>query len=182
MVYTKTGDNGTTSLVGGTRVEKCCPRVEAYGTVDELNAHVGLLGEQVSGIDGNLSSQLKSIQRQLFVIQTLLATEKEEVYRSLPQLGESAAAQLEAWIDEMEARLPRLKAFVIPGGSVASAQCHVARTVCRRAEREIVRLAASEKVEENIRQYINRLSDYLFVASRHILMTEKKSEIFWHSE
>ena len=195
MVYTKTGDNGTTSLVGGRRVKKYEPRVEAYGTVDELNSHIGLLGEMLreqsldeildAGVRNEFAEgcrQLKKIQDRLFVIQTLLATEDEETYRKLPQLEADAAAEVERWIDAMDKVLPRLNSFVIPGGSIASAQAHVARTVCRRAEREIVRLADSENVEESIKKYINRTSDYLFVMSRYILLLQKKEEIFWSAE
>ncbi|MCR4829293.1 MAG: cob(I)yrinic acid a,c-diamide adenosyltransferase [Bacteroidales bacterium] len=179
MIYTKTGDEGTTSLVGGTRVKKSDLRVEAYGTVDELNSHIGLLAEMVQAIDSHLYEQLKDIQNQLFVVQTLLATEDADTYAKLPQLADNEPAKLEGWIDNMDAQVPRLKAFVIPGGSLASAQCHVARTVCRRAERCIVRAAETVEIEKNIKQYINRLSDYLFVASRYLLKCENKSENFW---
>lgn len=195
MVYTKTGDNGTTSLVGGSRVKKYDPRVETYGTVDELNAHIGMLATMVrdKSIDLEIAfdirekfeicyKQLKSIQNELFVIQTLLATEDEETYRKLPQLSDNATEELEHWIDAMDERLPRLKSFVIPGGSPVSAQAHIARTVCRRAEREIVHLAETENIEEKIKKYINRTSDYLFVISRYTLLIENKTEIFWSAE
>ncbi|MBP5515835.1 MAG: cob(I)yrinic acid a,c-diamide adenosyltransferase [Bacteroidales bacterium] len=177
MVYTKTGDQGTTSLVGGSRVMKCDPRVEAYGTVDELNSHIGLLAEMTKELD--VCSQLKTIQNDLFVIQTLLATEDTATYAKLPQLNPEAVATLEGWIDNMDSRLPKLKSFVIPGGSMASAQAHVARTVCRRAERCIVTLQNTVEIEKIILQYINRLSDYLFVTARYILLLENKEEIFW---
>lgn len=193
MIYTKTGDKGTTSLVGGSRVKKCDPRVEAYGTVDELNAHIGLLGELIRPLANSadnagdnrfnhLMVQLKSIQNSLFVIQTLLATEDSETYAKLPQLKQDAVTEIEQWIDTTEKELPRLKSFVIPGGSVASAEAHVARTVCRRAERRCVQLMEHNPVEENIMKYINRLSDYLFVTSRILLHMEKKEEIFWSAE
>lgn len=182
MIYTKTGDEGTTSLVGGTRVKKCDLRVEAYGTVDELNSHIGLLAEMVREIDSQTFAQLKEIQNQLFVVQTLLATEDADTYAKLSQLADDAPATVEKWIDEMDAQVPKLKAFVIPGGSMAAAQCHVARTVCRRAERCIVRAAESVEIEKNIKQYVNRLSDYLFVTSRYILKCEKKEENFWEGK
>lgn len=185
MVYTKTGDKGTTSLVGGQRVKKFDPRVEAYGTVDELNSHIGLLAELLQAPVERIEEifrQLKKTQNNLFVIQTLLATEDESIYQKLPQLKEKSVAEMEHWIDEMEAKLPKHNKFVIPGGSLASAQAHVCRTVCRRAEREIVRLAEQEKIEENLMKYINRTSDYLFVLSRYILMLEKKEENFWSAE
>ena len=191
MIYTKTGDKGTTSLVGGQRVKKCDQRVEAYGTVDELNSHIGMLAEMMRGQALNLDidfdvreqfedgcKQLKWIQTQLFVIQTLLATEEEETRNKLPQLSESATGELEQWIDTMDARLPKLNSFVIAGGSIAAAQAHIARTVCRRAEREIVRLDD----DETIMKFINRLSDYLFVISRYTLLLENKRENFWSAE
>ena len=194
MVYTKTGDKGTTSLVGGRRVKKFDPRVEAYGTVDELNSHIGLLAEMVSNSSitsitssnndssiTSITSSLKKMQDCLFVIQTLLATEDESIYQKLPQLKEDAVAEVEHWIDEMEERLPKHNRFVIPGGSLASAQAHVCRTVCRRAEREIVRLAEEETIEENLMKYINRTSDYLFVLSRYLLLIENREEHFWNA-
>ena len=194
MVYTKTGDKGTTSLVGGRRVKKFDPRVEAYGTVDELNSHIGLLAEMVSNSSitsttssnndssiTSITSSLKKMQDCLFVIQTLLATEDESIYQKLPQLKEDAVAEVEHWIDEMEAKLPKHNRFVIPGGSLASAQAHVCRTVCRRAEREIVRLTEEETIEENLMKYINRTSDYLFVLSRYILLLEEREEHFWNA-
>lgn len=186
MVYTKTGDNGTTSLVGGRRVKKYDLRVTAYGTVDELNSHIGLLAEMVKQLQDldclkrdACVSQLKKVQNNLFVVQTLLATEEETIYQKLPQLKEESVAEMEHWIDEMDAQLLKLNSFVIPGGSAASAQAHVCRTVCRRAEREIVRLAEEENIEEKIKKYINRTSDYLFVISRYILLLTNKEEIFW---
>ena len=191
MIYTKTGDKGTTSLVGGRRVKKCDQRVEAYGTVDELNSHIGMLAEMMREQARDLDvafdvreqfedgcKQLKWTQNQLFVIQTLLATEEEETRKKLPQLSESATGELEQWIDTMDARLPKLNSFVIAGGSIAAAQAHIARTVCRRAEREIVRLDD----DETIMKFINRLSDYLFVISRYTLLLENKREIFWSAE
>ncbi len=192
MIYTKKGDDGTTSLVGGRRVKKCNQRVEAYGTVDELNAHVGMLTAML--VDrmqekyadaairerlAPLEQQLQKIQNSLFVIQTLLATEDETMYARLPQLQAAAVVEMEGWIDTMDAQLPKLKSFVMPGGSVLSAQAHVARTVCRRAEREMVQLMTEETVEDNLRKYMNRLSDYLFVVSRYLLVAEGRKEKFW---
>ena len=195
MIYTKTGDNGTTSLVGGRRVKKYDQRVEAYGTVDELNAHIGMLATMMrdKSIDlemafdvreqfENCYKQLKTSQNKLFVIQTLLATEDEDTYKKLPQLDDNATDEMEAWIDDIDKRLPALKSFVIPGGTTISAQAHIARTVCRRAERQIVRLAEEENIEEKIKKYINRTSDYLFVISRYALILENKAENFWSAE
>jgi len=182
MIYTKKGDDGTTSLVDGRRVKKSDLRVEAYGTVDELNSIVGLLAEEVYAISQNCYKQLKTIQNRLFVVQTLLATEQEETYKQMPQLADDAANELERWIDIADQQVPRLKAFVIPGGSHASALAHVARTVCRRAERCVVRLNETIDVAENIKKYINRLSDYLFVIARLLLFLEQKEENFWSAE
>lgn len=195
MIYTKTGDNGTTSLVGGRRVKKYDQRVETYGTVDELNAHIGMLATMMrdKSIDlemafdvreqfENCYKQLKTAQNKLFVIQTLLATEDEDTYKKLPQLDDNATNEMEAWIDDIDKRLPALKSFVIPGGTTISAQAHIARTVCRRAERQIVRLAEEENIEEKIKKYINRTSDYLFVISRFALILENKAENFWSAE
>ena len=194
MIYTKTGDDGTTSLVGGQRVKKYNPRVEAYGTVDELNAHIGMLAEMVKDRSKDfdlafdvrerfetLFGQMKIIQNNLFVIQTLLATEDETTYAKLTQLPTDAAAEMEGWIDSIDTQLPRLKSFVIPGGSTTSAQAHIARTVCRRAERLIVRLADEEKIDDSIKKYVNRTSDYLFVTSRFVLILENKAENFWNA-
>lgn len=195
MVYTKTGDKGTTSLVGGQRVLKCTERVEAYGTVDELNSHLGLLAVMMQEKSKNLDiafdvrekfdvlyNQLKNIQNNLFVIQTLLATEDKETYEKLPPLKAESIADMEQWIDSVESALPKLSSFVIPGGSIESAQAHVCRTVCRRAERVAVSLSQAASVEDNILRFINRLSDYLFVVSRYILILENINEIFWSAK
>ena len=175
MIYTKTGDKGTTSLVGGTRVPKFHPRVEAYGTVDELNAHIGLLAEMIKSADSSQYKLLKEAQRNLFIVQTLLATEKE-VNFELSQLPDNAVADMEHNIDCLQATLPPFRSFVIPGGTMAAAQCHVARTVCRRAERRIVQLAQEAEVGSQITCYINRLSDYLFVLSRHLVLSQGAEE------
>lgn len=172
MIYTKTGDKGTTSLIGGTRVSKADLRVEAYGTVDELNAQVGLLAEMVRTLSPGTFAFLKGIQNNLFVVQTLLAAENPEQFAQLPA---DATEGLERQIDAINAQLPQLRSFVIPGGSMSGAQAHVARTVCRRAERCIVRLELQEKYAETQR-YINRLSDFLFVLSRHLVLMEGQDE------
>jgi len=175
MIYTRTGDGGTTSLVGGTRVPKNHPRVEAYGTVDELNAHVGLLAEMIKTSDSDQYEVLKQIQRNLFIVQTLLATEKEVPF-DLPKLPANTVAGMEQMIDSLQSTLPPFRSFVIPGGTMASAQCHVARTVCRRAERCIVRLSQEASVDTAVAQYINRLSDFLFVLSRHLVISHGAEE------
>ncbi|MDY5969946.1 MAG: cob(I)yrinic acid a,c-diamide adenosyltransferase [Bacteroidales bacterium] len=185
-IYTKTGDNGTTSLVGGTRVEKDDARVEAYGTVDELGAHVGLLCvrlDQMKAIDADnalfYGRQVKQIQQHLFVIQTLLANEDESLAQKLPHLPADAIDNLEHWIDAMQQKLPPLTAFIIPGGTLAAADCHVARTVCRRAERRVVTLTRNSATDPSIGQYLNRLSDYLFVLARLLVHVEDMEEIVW---
>ena len=175
MIYTKTGDKGTTSLVGGTRVPKYHIRVEAYGTVDELNAHVGLLAEMVKDSHPQQYANLKEVQRNLFVVQTLLATEKEVPF-TLPQLPADAVEAMEHHIDDLQALLPPFRSFVIPGGTLPSAQCHVARTVCRRAERCIVKLGTEATVDPQVACYVNRLSDYLFVLSRHLVVSQGAEE------
>lgn len=181
MVYTKTGDKGTTSLVDGKRVLKCDKRVESYGTVDELNSYIGLVAEYAENISPKHYAELKQIQNELFTIQTLLATESEEMRHKLPQLSPNAVSTLESSIDAMTAELPQNKAFIIPGGSVASTHCHVARTICRRAERCCVLLAQEQTVEDELLMFINRLSDYLFVLSRMLLKLENKNEHYWQS-
>ncbi len=151
------------------------PRVEAYGTVDELNAHVGLLAEMIKTSDSDQYEVLKQIQRNLFIVQTLLATEKEVPF-DLPKLPANAVAGMEQMIDSLQSTLPPFRSFVIPGGTMASAQCHVARTVCRRAERCIVRLSQEASVDTAVAQYINRLSDFLFVLSRHLVFSQGAEE------
>ena len=175
MIYTKTGDSGTTSLVGGTRVKKCDVRVEAYGTVDELNAHGGLLAEMIRATHAGYFELLKQVQHNLFIVQTLLATEADCKYE-LPKLPEDAVTGLEGEIDRLQEIVPKLKYFVIPGGTPAGAQCHVARTVCRRAERRIVEMAETVPVVPEISRYINRLSDFLFVLSRHLVLSTGAEE------
>lgn len=182
MIYTKQGDKGTTSLVGGTRVEKCHERVECYGTVDELNSHVGVVAELARTIDGSFYKELKEVQNNLFVIQTLLATEDEALLGRLPQLPDDATRSLELRIDEYYAQLPHPNAFIIPGGNMASAQCHVARCVCRRTERLLVKLQHSCKVPDAIPPYINRLSDYLFALARILVVKDGKEEDYWSAK
>ncbi|MBR1784015.1 MAG: cob(I)yrinic acid a,c-diamide adenosyltransferase [Bacteroidales bacterium] len=177
MIYTRTGDHGTTSLVGGSRVDKDDLRVEAYGTVDELNSHVGLLAEMLGGEE---KADLKRVQLNLFTIQTLLATEDKDLYARLPQLADAEVDALERKIDSLNAALPKLNSFVIPGGCAEGAQCHVCRTVCRRAERRVVSMARVHEVDAVLLRYLNRLSDYLFVLSRHAVVAGGKAEDTYH--
>ena len=179
MIYTKTGDHGTTSLVGGSRVNKDDTRVEAYGTVDELNSHIGLLAELFREREKGYYDELKSVQNNLFTLQTLLATEDSTIYARLPQLDEEEVEILERQIDTISDQLPKLHNFVIAGGNVTGAQCHVARTVCRRAERCVVSLARQTHVDDVLLRYLNRLSDYLFVlARRAVVMTGQKEDVY----
>ena len=175
MIYTKTGDHGTTSLVGGSRVSKDDKRVEAYGTIDELNSHIGLLAEMFRPSQGGYYDELKTVQHNLFTIQTLLATEKEVPFQ-LPSLPDDAVKGLEHRIDALQQGVPPFRSFVIPGGTPASAYCHVCRTVCRRAERLIVALGQEAPVDSLTSAYINRLSDYLFILSRHLVIAHGGEE------
>jgi len=176
-IYTKTGDKGQTSLIGGTRVPKHHLRVEAYGTVDELNAHIGLLRSYP--ISEQLIKELISIQELLFAIGAVLASDPERSKMSLYQLQESDLKFLEDAIDRMESELPALKHFILPGGDPAAAQCHIARCVCRRAERFVVHLGEISVVEPLVISYLNRLSDYLFVLSRYLTKAGGAPEIPW---
>lgn len=176
MIYTKTGDGGTTSLVGGTRVPKDDKRVEAYGTVDELNSHIGLLAEMLRDKQENRYDELKAVQHNLFTLQTLLATEDADIYSRLPQLHIEEVEKLERQIDSLTDLLPKLRNFVIAGGNIAGAQAHVCRTVCRRAERRVVALSHEVSVDEAISRYLNRLSDYLFVLARYAVVSDGRPE------
>ena len=176
MIYTKTGDAGTTSLVGGSRVAKDDKRVEAYGTVDELNSHIGLLAEMMRSFKGGYYDELKAVQHNLFTIQTLLATEDDNIVKRLPQLAMEEVDILERQIDTISAQLPQLHNFVIAGGNLIGAQCHVCRAVCRRAERCVVALAHAVKVDDVILRYLNRLSDYLFVLARYAVISDGRPE------
>lgn len=178
-IYTKTGDKGKTGLIGGTRVSKNYIRVEAYGTVDELNAYIGLLKDEWNDAIG--SEWLNEIQDRLFTIGSSLATDPEKAPKmKLPDLLESDVTWLENKIDEMDDQLPEMKYFVLPGGNKVSSVAHVARCVCRRAERVCVAMqSAGEFVADIVLIYLNRLSDYLFTLSRYILMQQGGQEIPW---
>ncbi|MEO8760780.1 MAG: cob(I)yrinic acid a,c-diamide adenosyltransferase [Bacteroidia bacterium] len=176
-VYTKTGDKGQTSLIGGTRLPKHHIRIEAYGTVDELNSWIGLLRDQP--IDERSIKILLEVQDRLFTIGSLLAADPEKNKMKLPEIKEEDIVLLEKEIDAMEETLPPMKSFVLPGGHTTVSYCHLARCVCRRAERAVLRLAENEKVEELIYKYLNRLSDYLFVLSRKLSQDLKAGETPW---
>ena len=178
LIYTRTGDKGTTSLVGGERVEKTDLRLEAYGTVDELSAFLGVLATQLS--DSSDKELVFYIQNKLFTIGSYLATDPSfTTFRQESLLSEDAILKLEHRIDELDAQLPKLNNFVLPGGSLAAAQAHVCRTVCRRAERAILRVANQYEVDDKILRFMNRLSDYLFVLSRVCNIVASVSEVFW---
>ena len=176
-VYTKKGDSGTTQLIGGTRVVKSSMRIEAYGTVDELNSYLGLIRDQA--VKESQAEQLLEIQDRLFTMGSLLATDPKGTKMKLPQLQDSDIESLESWIDEMEETLEPMTSFVLPGGHTAVSFCHIARCVCRRAERIVVDLNENEKIEPIILTYLNRLSDYMFVLSRKLTLDLKANEIPW---
>lgn len=166
-IYTRTGDKGETGLFGGGRVPKSHPRVAAYGAVDELNAALGLATSSLS--DPEIGGRLSTIQADLFTIGSHLATpraEGEEAHRYLPELPHGRAKEFERWIDEADAELPELHAFILPGGTPGGAALHLARTVCRRAEREVIALGEHEWVDPEVVVYLNRLSDLLFQFAR----------------
>jgi cob(I)alamin adenosyltransferase len=180
-IYTRTGDNGTTGLIGGTRVKKYDIRLEAYGTVDELNSYLGVVRSLQT--DEHADKVLEKIQNILFVIGAHLATDDSIVLikKQLP-VGANDIELLEKEMDEMNEVLPELRNFILPGGCQATSFCHVARTVCRRAERLIVELSDKVEIESELIIFINRLSDYLFVLSRKISMDQKSAEILWSPE
>ena len=175
-IYTKTGDKGETSLFGGRRLPKSELRIDAYGTVDELNAHIGLLRDSIA--DEPSRALLLDIQNRLFVVGACLATDPEKSL-SVPDINPADIALLEAGIDTMEQGLEPLKHFILPGGHPVVSQCHVARCVCRRAERLTVALHLAEPVDSLVLEYLNRLSDYLFVLSRHLGHILDVAEIPW---
>lgn len=188
-VYTRTGDGGQTSLVGGRRVDKDCARLESYGTIDELNSHIGLLisllhAEQQPDLhpDSALDLQvLQQVQNDLFVLGSYLATPLTTPLRPSSIVTEAMTLSLERHIDRTDVALPPLHAFVLPGGSMAGAQCHVCRTVCRRAERRILTLSRQADIDPRVVTYVNRLSDLLFVLARKININAQKDEIFWNN-
>lgn len=177
-IYTKTGDKGETSLIGGTRVPKYSDRIEAYGTVDELNSYIGLIRDLCESDD--LKVLLLNIQNCLFVLESSLATDPSvELTRKLPEIAESDIELLEKEIDRMNETLPDLTNFVLPGGDVVSSHCHIARTICRRAERITIKLSSVYPLESLDIKYLNRLSDYLFVLARAIIHQKGGNEIPW---
>jgi cob(I)alamin adenosyltransferase len=176
-IYTKTGDQGITSLLGGVRVPKSDLRIDAYGTLDELNSYVGLLRDQE--VNKKRSELLKSIQDRLFTIGADLATVPGKDKVKKPDLHPEDVEVLEKEMDAMDAELPMLTSFILPGGHTAVSFCHLARTVCRRSERIVVELASEEQVAELVIQYLNRLSDFLFVLGRKMAQELEVEEVTW---
>lgn len=178
-VYTKTGDKGSTGLIGGTRVPKDHIRIEAYGTVDELNSYLGVVTDQLG--DPEVNEWILEIQDRLFTVGSSLATDPEKAPKmKLPDLRDSDIEWLEQRIDEMDDVLPAMKSFILPGGHIAASNAHVARCVCRRAERLCVHMRNNEEfVAEEVLKYLNRLSDFLFVLARFIVFKNGGTEIPW---
>lgn len=179
-VYTRGGDKGKTSLVGGQRVSKACIRLEAYGTIDELSAHLGLLAAELP--EGHEQMMVERIQNCLFNVCTNLATDqsKTPLYPSA-HLPEGEIALLEQEVDTIMHELPEAQGFILPGGTREAAQAHVCRTVCRRAERRIVALSEEADVSPEVQQYVNRLSDYLFVLAKKLNFIAGKQEKIWQN-
>lgn len=176
-IYTKTGDKGQTSLIGGTRVPKYHLRIETYGTVDELNSYIGLI--MCQNIEAHDQQLLKEIQDRLFTVGASLAADPEKSKMKIPDLHDSDITLLEYEMDRMNETLPPLKHFVLPGGNTVVSYCHIARCVCRRAERLTVELAENSFVDEHVTIYLNRLSDYLFVLARKLTSYFKAEENVW---
>jgi cob(I)alamin adenosyltransferase len=180
-IYTKGGDKGKTSLLGGTRVAKYSDRIEAYGSTDELNSCIALLIEELPSYSEQ-KELLKEVQYKIFELGASLATEKNKQELYAPNLKEEHITHLEEAIDKMQALLPEQKYFILPGGHKSVAMAHLCRTVCRRAERQVVLLNDSEPIHPMIIPYLNRLSDYLFVVSRKLALDFGVEEVYWIPE
>lgn len=180
-IYTKTGDKGSTSLIGGVRVPKNHIRIEAYGTVDELNSYLGMVNDSVN--ENEIKEWLREVQDRLFTIGSVLATHPDkEVKMKLPDLHEADVKWLEKNIDKMNEVLPEMRSFILPGGNLAASTTHVARCICRRAERICVGMTEQEEfVPELVIKYLNRLSDFLFVLARYIGQLSNAAEIPWRA-
>lgn len=176
-IYTKTGDKGQTSLLGGSRVPKHHLRIESYGTLDELNSHIGLLRDQ--DLSAAMVTELLEIQDRLFTLGSVLASEPGKSKVKIPEISDADCVYLENAIDKMNETLPEMRSFVLPGGHQAVSVCHIARCVCRRAERLIVHLSEQSEVPGTAIQYMNRLSDYLFVLARKISQEKGAIESPW---
>jgi len=179
-IYTRTGDKGETGLVGGARIPKDSLRVDAYGSVDELNSVLGIARSFLN--DRELDDLLAELQEDLFVVGSDLASTADHQQRNVPRITSEKIATMERTIDKFEAELSPLKAFILPGGGVVGSLLHNARTVARRAERRIVTLSRSERINEQMLPYMNRLSDLLFVMARVANHRENKGDIEWHAK
>ncbi len=179
-IYTKTGDKGQTSLLGGTRVSKGHERVEAYGTLDELNSFIGLIRDQIT--DEHYKILLKTIQEKIFTAESWIASDPEIKTKKLPVIEEQDIKVLEDEIDEMNKSLPELRHFILPGGAAIVSYCHIARTVCRRAERTVIRLKEKNQMDVIIIKYLNRLSDYFFVLARKSGHDSGATEMQWMTD
>ena len=184
-VYTRTGDKGMTDLVGGVRISKTDPRLEAYGTTDELSSHLGLLAAMMANDEHPLEEERQMLvrcQNNLFIIGSYLAIDQSQTpLYDFARLPDGETTLLEERIDQLMATLPEKQGFVLPGGTASAAQGHVCRTVCRRAERRILELAQHAHVDDYIPQYVNRLSDYLFVLAKIINFNAGQSENLWQN-
>ena len=176
-IYTKTGDKGTTSLLGGTRVIKSHIRIEAYGTIDELNSHIGLLRDQ--DVNKERLSILKEIQDRLFSIGSILASDPQKSKVKIPDLLDTDIEFLEKAIDKMNNGLPEMRSFILPGGHQSVSFCHIARCVCRRTERIVINLSQEDIVADIVIVYLNRLSDYLFVLGRKMALELDSQDVEW---
>ncbi len=186
-IYTKTGDKGLTSLFGGKRVLKNDLRIESYGTIDELNANIGYLRDCIT--QEPLKKELLKIQNQLFTLGAMIATNPEKKILkngkdrlAIPLINAKDVFYLEHQIDKFNSHLPKMTHFIIPGGHPVVSSCHISRTICRRAERHIVALKEQSFVEDVVLEYINRLSDYLFVLARKLTLDKQANEILWRPE
>ena len=182
-IYTRTGDDGTTSLFGGQRLNKDDMRIEAYGTLDELNAAMGLLcSTDVFVADSDGVAWLQKLQSDVFTLGSHLATTDEKMVKHLPSIPKGRIQEMENWMDAVNQSLPELKNFLLPGGHPAISACHICRVTCRRAERRVITLAREDAVPDGILPYLNRLSDVFFMWSRQLHMALNVAEIPWKSE
>jgi len=180
-IYTKTGDKGETSLIGGKRVPKYDDRVEAYGTIDELNSHLGLIRDLLE--DEKTREIVLDLQNQLFVAASIVASDSEETMKKMPQISPENISSLELMMDEMNEDLPQLKNFVLPGGHVLASQAHIARTICRRAERLSLKATNADIEAVNmVTKYLNRLSDFLFILARQFANKNGIGDVLWEPQ
>lgn len=177
-LYTGTGDSGTTSLVGGSRVKKNSVRLEAYGTIDEFSSALGAIASDPK-CDAEVKGQILKVQNELFNIGGYLATDPEGKELHCNSLTPAMIAELEGWIDALDEQTPKIHAFVLPGGCELASKTHLARVICRRAERRILDLADESYVDPAVVKYVNRLSDYLFIAARYFNFMQGVDEIVW---